>query len=379
MNILVIAKRFYTGKDLLAERYGRVYELSAELAAAGHSIYGIALDYRRLADRGLDDIVDANLHWQTVSLFPNVIGGFRAYVKKIESTVLTKGIDIVLSVSDVFHVILGGRIAARYGLMHVADLYDNYESFSASRTPGATMLFRRALRRADGIVCVTESLAAHVRDKYGINARSQVITNAVNIEQFTPLDRAECRKKLGLPVDKRIVGYGGAIAANRGIQLVFQAHSEVMEHRPDTHLVLAGPVDRHVEIPSDGNVHYLGEIGYKAMPAFFGALDVGIISNLDSAFGRYCFPQKLFELLACNTPVVIASTGDLSNLMSGCTHALFEPGSTKGLVRAIGMQLDKPCMPDIEIPTWHRQGAILSDYLRSVFLSCRNGEAKEKH
>ena len=261
---------------------------------------------------------------------------------------------------------MGDWLAKTHKITHVVDLYDNYESFSAARVPGAVSLFRRALKRANGIVCVSQSLATYVQDKCRLQYTPKIITNAVDNSRFSPRDRIDCRRKLHLPEGEILVGYGGAIAESRGIGMVFQAHGELMAGNPGINLVLAGPVDKYTEIPKNKNVHYLGELDYMIMPEFFSALDVGIVSNIDSAFGRYCFSQKFFEMLACNTPVVIASTGEMSYQMNGCQHALFQPGAVEDLVRAIHTQLNKPCRPAIEIPCWERQGAVMLDYLECV-------------
>ena len=367
MNVLVLAKRFYTGKDMLLDRYGRIYEFARVLASLGHSVNGIVLDYRLLGNDGVaGNIPDGDLTWETVRLFPNPVRGLHAYIKKINSTVTGRATDIILSVSDVFHVVIGDWVSGKYHLPHVADLYDNYESFSAARIPGAISLFQHALERADGIVCVSQSLATYLKNKYRLQAEPQIIRNAVDTQQFMPRNRIGCRQKLHLPEGKILVGYGGALATSRGIDVLFQAHRELKAANPDIHLVLAGPVDKYTEIPVAKDVHYLGELEYTGMPEFFGALDVGIVSNKDSSFGRYCFPQKFFEMLACDTPVVIASTGEMADLMKGCVHALFQPETVNDLVRAILKQLDTPCKPAIDIPSWFRQGAVLSDYLRTV-------------
>jgi teichuronic acid biosynthesis glycosyltransferase TuaC len=276
----------------------------------------------------------------------------------------------------VFHVILGDWLAAKHGLRHVVDLYDNYESFSAARIPGSVPLFRRALRRADGIVCVSQPLATYVRDQCRLKTIPHIIRNAVDKNLFLPRNKIACRQKLNLPEGEILVGYGGAIAVSRGIDVLFQAHKELKAVNPNIQLVLAGAIDNRTKIPSNKDVHYLGELEYTSMPEFFGSLNVGVVSNRDSSFGRYCFPQKFFEMLACDTPLVTASTGEMADLMRGCQHALFRPGDAEELVRAIRNQLDTPCRPGIEIPCWSRQGAMLSDYLERV--SRHNCEGKRR-
>ena len=49
----------------------------------------------------------------------------------------------------------------------VADLYDDYEVFAAARLPGMRSLYRRALRQADLITCISEPLRRRVQNGLG--------------------------------------------------------------------------------------------------------------------------------------------------------------------------------------------------------------------
>jgi teichuronic acid biosynthesis glycosyltransferase TuaC len=95
-------------------------------------------------------------------------------------------------------------------------------------------------------------------------------------------------------------------------------------------------------------------------------LDVGIITNKASGFGRYCFPQKFFEMLSCGTPMVVAATGEVRDLMKACKQALFRPEIVSDLSMAILSQLESPCIPVVDIPSWDKQGTLLSSYLEKI-------------
>lgn len=364
MRILILSKRHYTAKDLIRDKYGRVFEFSRSLASRGHQVFGVALDYRRSKAGLRSEIMrEGGLRWESMGLFPNPVAGVWRYLKKIRRIVEELRPDIILSVSDVYHVLVGDWLAKKTGHMHVVDLYDNYESFSAARIPGVILLFRKAVARADGIVCVSHPLKNYVHEVYKRSSKPFVITNAVDKSRFFPRERWDCRRHVGLPEEGRLVGLGGAIGSARGVSAVFEAHLGLLARYPDVHLVLVGRVDKDTVIPESANIHYLGELEYEAMPLFYGALDVGLVVNRDSAFARYCFPQKFFEMLACATPIAVSGTGEVVELMVGCESALFQPGDAQDMARAIGRQLESPCIPDVEKPSWDEQGAKLSRYL----------------
>lgn len=366
MKILYLSKRFYTNKDLIAERYGRVFAFSRGLAGAGHRVTGCALDYRRrVLDRDLA-VQEPGLQWRSYPLFPGPLRGLRRYVSDLHAFIREQQPDVLLSSSDVYHVILGDRLARKYSITHFVDLYDNYESFGASRVPGVVSRYRKALRRAAGVICVSRSLGDYLLAEVGLQRSPEIIINAVDLELFQPMDMSACRRQLKLPVNGQMIGLGGAISEHRAASTLFAAHRGLLESGLEVHLALAGTVDRRTTIPESDYVHYLGELDYRSMPVFFGALDVGVISNSDNAFSRYCFPQKYFELRACERPVVIASTGDVRDYTQGCEQSLFTPGDKSALLTALRRQLDAPCLAQVDVPDWAEQGARLATYMERM-------------
>ena len=367
MKILFLSKRAYTNKDLVNDRYGRVYEFSRVLADQGHEVYGVAFDYRRgKSGTGTHKPEEGIPEWHSFNLFPNPVTGIKDYQRGVAELVGNVSPDILISVSDVYHVIFGDWAARKYNIPHVIDLYDNYEYFGAARVPGVVALFRRAVARAEGCVCVSHQLKKHVLDTCNPKRIPEVIINAVDTDLFRPHDSVMCRRHFGLPENQTLIGLGGALSRNRGVQTVFDAHRTLVKSSPDIHLVLAGSKDGNTTIPDSENIHYLGNLDYAEMPLFFGSLDVGIIINRDTSFARFCFPQKFFEMLACGLPIVAASIGDVKHMMNGCSGALFLLGMEEGLVSAIRKQLAEPCCPDVEIATWEQQGLVLSRYLGSI-------------
>ena len=365
MRILKISKRFYTGKDLLRDRYGRVYAFSEQLARSGCQVHGVALGYR---SGGCGDEIrqrhdNGALVWEGYGLGCGSGRGLMGYLRRIEHLCDGFRPDVVFSASDCFNVIWGGRLAERIGCPHVADLYDNFESFGASKVPGVRSLFRSALKRADLIICVSRSLADYVKATCRLPVHPQVITNAVDVDQFRPLDKRHCRQQLNLPGDRLLVGTGGALSRNRGIETILAGFQQLQNNHQGMDLVLAGPLGRGVRIPKNDRIHYLGELPYAKMQFLFNALDVGVISNLDSAFGRYCFPQKFHEMVACRLPIVAASVGDLPDLMRTCQEALFAPGSVDRFQEALEYQLANQCLVPESALSWQKQGEKLATLL----------------
>lgn len=348
MRILVLSKRQYTGKDLLDDRYGRLYEIPASLAASGHVVIGVALSYRR---RPFAPVVGpAGMRWLSVNALPAGIWG---YPRQLGQVVAQMRPDVIWACSDAFHAIMGATLSRITEIPLVIDLYDNFESFGATRLPGIGPLFRAACRHAAALTVVSHSLRDHVVKAYGIDAPVAVIGNGVRRDLFFPQDRLTARASLGLPADARLIGSAGAITADRDIAVLFDAFTELAAADPSLHLVFAGPRDQTPSRYHHPRIIDLGVLPLSRVPAIYSALDVAVVCNKDSDFGYYCFPQKLFEIIACGTPIVAAALGDVAKTLAAYPESLYRPGAAPHLARQITQQLlDPRPIAGLRVPTW---------------------------
>lgn len=368
MRILVLSKRFYTGKDLIDDRFGRVFELPAWLARAGHEVTGLALSYRPAAvgERRWDDLPGLVWHSANIGRVP-----FLSYLRTLRRLIRETQPDLIWVCSDAFHAILGEQLQRRCRIPTVIDLYDNFESFPATRLPGVLSLFRNACRHVSGLTLVGTALRDYVQKEYGVGSPMLVLQNGANPDLFKPRDRVASRRALGLPQHGRFIGTAGSISAGRGIGAMFEAFLELVKEMPDLHLVFAGPRD---ETPS----HYrhpriidLGILPQERVPLLLSALDLGVISNLDSPFGRYCFPQKLYEFAACSTPFVATDVGETAAILHQQAHLLFSPNNASELADRVRGMLEGKYPPQVVIPvrTWEELGGELEAFFRDRILS----------
>lgn len=114
MRVLVLSKRQYTGKDLLDDRYGRLFELPAGLAALGHEVVAQVLSYRR---RGSSRRIDAGVDWRSTDLWPSP----NAYWGELSRTVESFRPDVIWASSDAIHAVMGARLRHKFGIPLVID------------------------------------------------------------------------------------------------------------------------------------------------------------------------------------------------------------------------------------------------------------------
>lgn len=370
MRILVLSKRRYTGKDLIDDRFGRLFELPAWIARFGHKVTGLALSYRP-APTGVhrwDDLPGLVWYSENIGTMP-----FVNYVRTLRRVIRETRPELIWVCSDAFHAILGGQLQRRLRIPTVIDLYDNFESFPSTRLPGVLPLFRGACRDVSGLTLVGEALQGYVQKEYGVSSPMLVLHNGTDPTLFHSHDRTASRRALGLPEHGRLIGTAGAISAGRGIETMFEAFLRLEGEMPDLHLVFAGPRDAIPSLYTHPRIIDLGILPLERVPLLLSALNLGVISNLDSSFGRYCFPQKLYEFAGCRTPFVAANVGEAAAMLHRQPYLLFSPGDAGELAGRIRDLLARNDLQEqvIQVRTWEGLGFELEAFFRGLLLSPR--------
>jgi glycosyltransferase involved in cell wall biosynthesis len=353
MRIAFLCKRRYTGKDVIVDRFGRLYEIPYQLARLGHEVRGYCLDYHRGGNGEWQHELPAGaLHWESHSLgalrLPAIVG----YPRLALSRLRRFAPELLIGASDIPHVVLTAWLARRLGAPYAIDLYDNFESFSLARVPGFAAAYRRAIRRANLVTVVSTPLGQLVEKEYQARCPVLTMSNAIDRNVFRPTDQVAARNRLGLPVDAKLVGTAGGLHRVKGLEPLYSAWDLLAAARPDLHLVLAGPIQRGFPPPQGERVHYLGELPQARVADLFSALDVGVVTLLDSDFGRYCFPQKLYEMLACGLAVVAADVGVMSALLAKAPRSRYPGADAAALAAAVLGQLGSPALPELTVPDW---------------------------
>lgn len=348
MRVLVLCKRQYTKRDLLNDRYGRLFELPASLAARGHEVVGLVCAYR---PRGASFRLEAGVRWWSVDALPSPLA-WRRQCDVIRNDVCPQ---VIWASSDAIHAVAAVSLGRKWDIPVVVDLYDDYESFGLTKLPGLRRMFRRACARADAMSVVSRALKDTVRCRIPNAPPVEVISNGVPAGFGSDMPtREEARRRLGLPLESRLVGTAGALDISRGIADLLHAHALLRERHTDVRLVVAGPRDGVTAHALGEGVIDLGILPHEHIPWLYSALDVGVCCNRDSAFGRACYPLKLIEMLACGLPVVAASVGDAAMLLQGYPGCLYPAGDANALMQRLETQLSAPITvpKGVAMPWW---------------------------
>ncbi len=329
MKILCLCKRHPQGKDLLTRPYGRFSYLPHLLAQKGHSVTILLCNYKRGRQcnqnnfPGMDDI-----HWTSIS-FPRQ--GPLAYPNEAKRIIHATEPDWIIGFSDTYYGILAQHLAQRFGCKSLIDAYDNYESYMPWCQP-LHYFWRRALRKADLVTAAGSHLADLMSEKR-LNKPAIVVPMAADPIGLKPLNQAACRQKLGLPPDKILIGYCGALYANRGINVLFDAYKILLQEHKNIELLVSGRKESGVTIP-DG-ARWLGYVPDENMPDLLNSMDVLTVINKSSLFGNYSYPIKLYEAMCCQVPVVASKTLSTQWILDGFPDLLAVPNDSIDLSQKI--------------------------------------------
>ena len=105
-------------------------------------------------------------------------------------------------------------------------------------------------------------------------------------------------------------------------------------------MLLSGKVDKDVNVKKPWII-------YREFPrrsqivCALNASDVLVIASTDNPFTKYSFPQKLFEYMAVNVPIVATSVGDVVRILKEYPNSLCRPDSLEDLKMKISVQIAK--------------------------------------
>lgn len=367
MRIAFLCKRRYMSKDVILDRYARLYEIPYQLARLGHEVRAWCLDYHApSAGTWQHTAAPGSLIWHSAALGTLKLPAMLHYPLRLQHQLRSFAPHLVIGASDIPHVVLAATLARRGRIPYVIDLYDNFEGFGQAKLPGFVAALRWAVRHAALVTTTSAPLQRLVREAYRAHGRVIAMPSSVDTAVFCPGDKAAARHALALPADALLVGTAGGLYREKGIAPLYHAWEQIQSAHKDVHLVLAGPTAAELPPPCGARVHILGNVAHATVAELFRALDVGIISILDTPFGRYCFPQKAYEMLACHLPVVASEVGAMADLFAATPSVLFPAADAEALANAVLRQLENPVMPQVQITDWAGLVAELEAALRAL-------------
>lgn len=232
--------------------------------------------------------------------------------------------------------------------------------------------------RCKGLVVISDRLKDELIKQSISENKILVARDAVDLKEFTRSEsKEECRKKLGLPLDKKIVVYTGHLYKWKGADLLARAASFVPPH---VQVYLVGGTEEDIQkfkkIYKTANLHIVGWQPREIIPCWLTAADLLVLPNSakEAISSLYTSPLKLFEYMAIRTPMLLAKLSSIQEVM-GDHGKYFEPDNEKSLAEGIiqGLigsseqeQMNEWTQEEIKKYTWEERAERIKSFVFSV-------------
>jgi glycosyltransferase involved in cell wall biosynthesis len=175
------------------------------------------------------------------------------------------------------------------------------------------MLERFALRRARGVIAVSEGVAERVRD-FGVPAdRVQVVANGVDTSLFHPVP--------GAAPDAPYFVYTGTMSEWQGCDVFVRAMPMVLEKHPEAKLRFFGqgsvePALRALAAElAPGSVEFGGVVPPSEAARWLSGATSALVSIVPNKGYDFAKPTKIYAAAACGTPALFAGVGASATLI----------------------------------------------------------------
>lgn len=236
-----------------------------------------------------------------------------------------------------------GFIAAIAGLLTrkpiIVTVHDSDVQTFPAKSRLAALCIRFTLKRAKRIVTTNEELARYVTEHYPFAAaKLRICPLGVNTKLFNPVDHDKSRRELGLPLDRKIAIYIGALLEIKGVDYLYEVVPKVLEKDKNALFLVIGkgPMRGWLEkqIAKDnlgGHVRIIGQLTHEEIPLWLGSSDVLVLSTRSEGQG-----MVVHEAVAMGVPVVSSRVGGIPNVVEdGANGFLVAPGDIQTFAESI--------------------------------------------
>jgi D-inositol-3-phosphate glycosyltransferase len=183
----------------------------------------------------------------------------------------------------------------------------------------------------------------------------RIIPCGVNLERFQPRDRAQCRHRLGILPDRRVVLFVGRFAALKGTDALLGAVADLVPRIADIQLVVVGgdgPASFHSRslarlaemLHIQERIWFAGRVEQETLPDYYSAADLLVVPSHYESFGLV-----VLEALACGTPVVATRVGAVETIIQpGINGTILDDPGRDSVARGVAWFLEKPVGRDAD-------------------------------
>lgn len=174
--------------------------------------------------------------------------------------------------------------------------------------------FKKAILEKMNITVIagSEWQARQLNDSFLFKIKKKVkILAPTNSELFCPLDKVQAKKKLGIPIDKKVILFGAVITGERrkgmnklidALEIVYNNLTEFK--RGNLFLVIIGHKSKKSELKISFEKMYTGYLGFKELAMAYQSSEVFLCPSIEDSG-----PNMINQAIMSGTPVVSFEMG----------------------------------------------------------------------
>lgn len=191
---------------------------------------------------------------------------------------------------------------------------------------------RFALRRADLIVAVSNSMKA-LLTRHGVPAhRIRVIHNAIDPNEAVPDTSSEdIKQRHGLTSNQIVIGVIGRLSPEKGQMNFLRAMEKTVRRFPDVRALIIGDGDDRATLEGFCREKGLGDhvvfVGYQAKVAnYYQILDLLVLPSLSEGL-----PNTVLEAMSFGVPVLATAVGGVPEIIQNGNGMMVPPNDPEAL------------------------------------------------
>lgn len=217
-----------------------------------------------------------------------------------------------------------------------------------SKFPGRRQRILSAIKRANRVFSVAESLKRHVTGLGAQADKIQVVGNGVDTAVFYPVDKVQARQALGIDGQAKVLISVGGLVERKGFHRVIEVLPELLKSYPDiVYLIVGGDspegnirarLEQQVEtLGLTNNVRFLGAKPSTELKTPLSAADIFVLATANEGWANV-----FLEAMACGLPIITTDVGGNREVVCDDDFGTVVPfGDRSALLAALNQALQK--------------------------------------
>jgi len=240
---------------------------------------------------------------------------------------------------------------------------------------------KQLIKYCDKVIVVSASIANEYKRLYPFMEKPTLVLNTPPFKKIQKRDIF--RETLNISKDKTIFLYQGGLSSGRGIEILLDTFKSIYDEKSVIVFMGYGSLEDLIKASEKTykNIYFHKAVAPDVLLDYTSSADFGISTIEDSCLSyRYCLPNKIFEYLMAEIPVIVSNLYEMKRLVEkNNIGVVAQENSPNGLKEAIlkAVQMDKEELQQNiqevkEVYNWEEQEKVLLDVYKELDSDTKN-------